>query len=244
MVLPSTLVVSNVQAQCPVGSFCFFGTDANGTAGSRATNVQSQSAHDNFFLQLVGVGTEDFEGFAAGTSNPLLNFVGAGTAQLSGGGQVRSQGSGTDGNGRYPVSGTNYYEATSASGGGATFTIDFASPVAAFGFFGVDIGDFGSQLSLVFTLVGGGTASWQLPYVANSIRDGSLLYAGFINETGFTSVAFDGTSSADVFAFDDMTIGNLQQVIIPTSTPEPGTMALAVTGLLGLAGIARRRRKA
>ena len=115
----------------------------------------------------------------------------------------------------------------SASGGGTTFSIAFTSPVAAFGFYGVDVGEFSSQVSLLFTLVGGGMQTWALPYVAtngtNTPRDGSLLYAAFINTAGFTNVAFLGTSSDDIFGFDDMTIGSVAQVKAPTTVPEPST---------------------
>jgi hypothetical protein len=250
MAVLSISIAGQVQAQCPVGSFCYFGTDITGSSTSRATNVLSEMARNSFFTTLTGVGTEDFEGLSAGTSDPTLNFVGAGTANLIGGGRVVAQGAGTNLAGRYPVSGTNFYEATSASGGNTTFRIDFANPVAAFGFYGIDIGEFASQLSLVFHLEGGGTANWSLPYVAtngpNSARDGSLLYAGFINTSLFTSVDFTGTNSDDVFGFDDMTIAGIQQVTVPptTTTPEPGTIALVATGLAGLGAVARRRRTA
>lgn len=234
---------SPAAAQCPVGSTCFFATDVTGSSSTRATNVLSGVARNSFFTNLLGVGTEDFESLA-GQAAPLpLVFPGAGTATLVGGGSVISQGAGTNGVGRYPTSGRNYFEATSSDAGGSTFAINFAAPVAAFGFYGVDIGEFGSQLTLRFSLVGGGVADWQLPYTAtngtDTERDGSLLYAGFINTTQFTSVQFLGTNSNDVFAFDDMTIGSLQQVRV---TPEPSTYMLLGAGLAGVLAVGRRRR--
>lgn len=236
------LLPAAARAQCPTGAICYFGTDITGSSTTRATNVLSLAARNSFFGSLTGVGTEDFEG-QVGQGTPLgLVFPGAGAATLTGGGSVVSQGAGTNGVGRYPTSGVAFFEATSAAAGGTTFTINFANPVAAFGFYGIDIGEFGSQLSLRFGLVGGGFSDWQLPYVAtngtDTPRDGSLLYAGFINTQQFTSVQFIGTNATDVFGFDDMTIGSIEQV---TLIPEPATWMLLAGGIAAVGAVSRRR---
>jgi hypothetical protein len=59
-------------------------------------------------------------------------------------------------------------------------------------------------------------------------------------------VSFAGTAHSVVFAgandriiFDDVTFGSATPGVV---TPEPGTYALLATGLVGVAGLARRRR--
>jgi hypothetical protein len=96
-----------------------------------------------FLANLVGVGTETFEGFADGSDAPLaVTFPGAGTATLLGSGFIDNVPSGTNGVGRFPISGNQYWDSS------FSFSINFSAPVAAFGFYGVDIGDFSGHLTL------------------------------------------------------------------------------------------------
>lgn len=219
----------------------FFGEDSDGDEFTRSTLMASVNAENMFLAHLEGVGTEDFETSAGGTPLPLV-FPGAGTATLQGSGSVQTQGAGTDGTGRYPTSGVNYFE-TNAAGG---FSIDFTDPVAAFGFYGVDIGDFGGNLALSFL---NGAASVAMINVAHAVgaggsTGGNAFFFGYINEMNpFTRVVFNLTEgpSNDVFAFDDMTIGSPEQVV--GVVPEPMSIVLLATGLLGLAVLRLRRRE-
>ncbi len=125
----------------------FFGEDLNpgGDSHTLSSFPNSTAARNSLFTNLVGVGTETFDGFSVGTVSPTAVFnVPSGTvhATLNGG----TIATGNDGAGRYPISSPNYLFA-----GTSSFTVNFDTPIAAFGFFGTDIGDFGGKLSLTLT---------------------------------------------------------------------------------------------
>ena len=220
----------------------FFGEDLHDDEDTRLPSWPNATNARNLFMSsLEGVGTESFESFAAGTDAPLsLTFPGAGTADLTGSGEVVSQPSGTNGFGRYPTDGDNYFSINT----GSTFRIDFTSPVAAFGFFGIDISDFGEELYLTFYRGGLGT-DITVPNTPGSggSTGGSVLFYGLIDALDpFDAVEFT-SSSGEVFAFDEMTIGSVEQVRPPTVTPEPVSMVLLGTGLLGIGYVRRRRNR-
>jgi hypothetical protein len=217
----------------------YFGYDDGLGEGTRlAATPNSDAARANFFSNLVGVGTETFESFAAGTSAPVAVTFGPDVATLNGTGSVESVPAGqTNGFGRYPISGTNYYEAS------GTFSIDFSAAQAAFGFYATDVGDFGGQVTL--TLLSGATKVVTVPSPTN-VSGGAALYFGIIETAPadvFTKVTFGNTApGTDFFAFDDFSIGRREQVVVVNAVPLPAA-AWGGMALLGGLGVTKRMRR-
>lgn len=229
-------VIFGLLCVCPVnaGFDTFLGIDSSPGA-TVPVGGNAATARTNFLASLsASVGTEDFEGIASGAVVPLaLSFPGTSgsiTATLTGGGgNVRSSG----GAGRFATSGSQFLETDS----GGDFNIEFSDPVAAFGFFGTDIGDFGGNL--ILTLTNGTTEMVTID--TDTEPNGSLLFWGFRDDTNtYTNIAFTNTGSGDVFGFDDMTVGDPTQVLPPT-IPEPN--AFIALSMIALCGGARRWRE-
>ncbi len=234
----------------------FFGEDVNNSETVPLDAFPLASAAEAQFLAfLVGVGTENFEGFEVKQGQPLdLFFPGAGMATLSGSsGEIRQLNKGNADFGRYGVTDNGdpeqYWQVRAGTSTG-DFDITFDNGpdgIAAFGFWGVDLGDFGGTLQLSIMTTEGTMEDFLVPHTVGSMASngGSVVFWGVIAEEGdpgFTMVDFLTTEVdpgfKETFAFDDFTIGSREQIEPPI--PEPATALLIGVGLLGL-GMSRRR---
>jgi hypothetical protein len=241
--LAASVITLSPLSSLHAGLVTFLGQDAGlGETTRQTVHPNADNARNQFLSNLSGVGTETFESFADNTALPLaLSFPGSAgsiTATLSGSGNIDVLASGTNSAGRFPISGTHYLDGVTASTGSTALTINFSSSISAFGFYGTDIGDFNGVVEL--RLNGAVTTTVSVNNSTN-ISGGGVLYFGVIDDTNsFNQVVFRNTGSGDdIFGFDDMTVGDIQQVV---PVPEPGTALFGIF-LTGACALNRRRRQ-
>jgi hypothetical protein len=224
------LVGSSASAQVT-----FFGEAigaGDGTGLRVAPNPATTGAQSSFLASLTNPGVEDFEGAFASSA-----VFGNGVTATLVGGSLTSQLSGANSAGRYPTSGTQFW--TSA----VAFSINFNQGISAFGFYGIDIGDFNGQLSLTLFNGASNLGNFVVPNTIGG-SGGGILYYGIITPFTFDRVSFGNTASGtDFFGFDDFTVGVPSQVNI-TPVPEPSTYGLIGAAVLVGATLYRRRLQA
>lgn len=235
LILAGMLAVSTNASAAIV---TYFGLDNSPSFGV-PVGGNAETARNDFLSQLVGVGSEDFESQTVGNTGPFsIDFAGSTgniTATLAGT-SLDLRNSSTSGT--YATSGSRFIRAitdTSAT----SFTIDFSTSVAAFGFFGTDLGDAGGG-DLVLNLTNG--TSQEFTIDVDGSASGNLMFFGFVSDSDtFSSISFANTAgSGDFWGFDDMIVGDLGQV--QTEVSAPGSLLLLGMGLFGLA--LRRKNRA
>jgi hypothetical protein len=238
-------VVAFVPANTWAAPQTFFGEDLGQGENVRLpSHPNADAARAQFLSNLSGPVTANLENFSPGDSAPLVvDFGPSGSATLLGNGSINEVVSGTNGFGRYPISGTKYWDTGSELI--STFSITFSQPQVAFGFYGVDIGDFFRQVTI--TYAGGSSHTLTIPHTVDGLG-GSVVYFAFIDTANpFTSVSFGDTTDQgqvfDTFGFDDFTIATAPQVVVagvPTLT-EWGMVFMAL--LLAVTAVFYIRRQ-
>ena len=258
----------------------FSGVDLNSATDTNLTPLASTPLSDakavSFGGNLFRTSTEDFESQALGdAAGRILTFAGDGpslTATLSTSGlpevyEVTPSGTPTscivtsfvsngptDCEGRYSVPSTSkrFLLVDADKDNVNTFVVTFNQAIAAFGFYGIDLGDFDGTVSLELLNSDRSTVLDTISVTAGSGpgANGSVNFFGFVSDAAasdFYGVRFKLTSTTDTvdtFGFDNFTIAERSQLSrIPPggNAPEPGTLLLLGMGLAAAASVSRRR---
>lgn len=256
----------------------FFGEDRGAGESTAIAHPNADAARALFLSGLTeDVGTETFESFMDGVTPPLMSppatFPGSSggiTATFTSpasffGDSVNvkevTPPDMTDGFGRFPISGAKFLNRInneSTNFDDFSLRITFDKPIAALGFYGLDLGDMGDPGSRLQLSLNNGSSPITVPSTFSDPPfgwpGGSVFFFGLIADP-FTEVTFrsiDPITGAlfppglDAYGIDDLTIGDPQQVLpLAAAVPEPAALAIwALMALFGTTYASRRWRSA
>jgi len=224
----------------------FFGQDFNGSDQFAPSALPSaETAEADFLDNLLDPETTSFESQTPGVSPSLLFPNGVG--MTSSGAQVVDlpAGQATDGEGRYPIDGSQYVEPLDQSEFLGT-TFEFDTGVVGLGFFVTDAGDFNGRLSVeIFFENGTPGRGTELPelesrfeiiphtVVGDASTTGNAFFWGIVQPEGpIRRVTIRSSVEADSYALDNLTVA--------TQIPSPGGAAVLT---LGAGWLTKRRRR-
>jgi hypothetical protein len=247
-------IAATVLLNSTANAVTFNGYDENLANNTRLTNpLNSQTEFGKFSANLnnIAVTTESFETVsttAPGTyidglvrsisgtkatfsyttkptpTNPVSVSVAGGAA-----GQVQRKTTGVLANGTYPTDGNNLISINSENNFSISFTdLTTGNPtlLAAFGYFGTDLGDNSNTLTMKFFNGTTEVKSSLIPVNANSFNSSEFFF-GFIADNPaqyFDKVSFVSSinSNGDAIGIDQIKIGTPAQVI--NTVPEPSSL--------------------
>jgi hypothetical protein len=168
------------------------------------------TARTLFMARLTGITVEDFESYPiTGVGSRFLGRAvtrNGSTATITRTGATPTEYvvRDADANGRFntTVGGENFLN-TCTTRPGVPMVISFSTPIAVFGLYLTDLGDFLGQISIELDKVGGGTVSLDIGHTIGA-PSGSLYFWGFVDQIDtYSQIRITCSTADDVFGIDD-----------------------------------------